>query len=52
MAHYKRRKPRTQIRCAMCTSGRLVKHGVSVAGRGGRANQPKFWPKVEDPTRD
>jgi hypothetical protein len=50
MAHYKRKKPRTKVRCTMCSSGRHVKHGISVAGRGGRANQPAFWPTVKDST--
>lgn len=47
MANHKRKKPRTKVRCILCTSGRHVKGGVSVAGRGGRAVQPKFWPKVD-----
>lgn len=48
MANYKRKKPRSQVRCILCTSGRHVKGGVSVAGRGGRANQPKFWKTIKD----
>ncbi len=46
--NYKRKKPRTAVRCILCTSGRHVKRGVSVAGRGGQANQPRFWPTVKE----
>jgi hypothetical protein len=52
MANYKRKKPRTQVKCTMCTSGRWLKAGKTLLGRGGRAHQPAFWPKVEDSTRD
>lgn len=48
MANYKRKKPRSQVRCTMCTSGRMLKAGKTVVGRGGRAAQPAFWPSIKD----
>lgn len=48
--NYKRKKPRTKVRCILCTGGRYTKGGESVTGRGGRAVQPKFWPTIKDST--
>lgn len=49
MANFKRKKPRSQVKCLLCTSGRLAKNSLSKGvGRGGRANQRKFWPTVKD----
>ena len=43
MANYKRKKPRSQVRCTMCTDARQGKDD----GRHPRKSK-KFWPKVED----
>jgi hypothetical protein len=48
MANFKRKKSRQRVRCLICTNGRMVKAGRSITQRGGRANQPKFWPTIKD----
>lgn len=45
MANYKRKKPRTSVRCGLCTDARAK--GNKQAGRWARKSK-KFWPKVED----
>lgn len=49
MANFKRKKPRAQVKCLICTSGRFAKNSLSKGvGRGGRASQRKFWPTIKE----
>jgi len=53
MANYKRKRPRAQVRCTMCTSGRVEGNSRNLnkgVGRGPRASKPGFWPTVKDST--
>jgi len=51
MANYKRKKPRNQVRCVLCTSGRVGGNSRNLhkgVGRGPRASHPGFWPTIKD----
>lgn len=44
MANYKRKKPRSAVRCGMCTDARTK--GNKQNGRWARKSK-KFWPKID-----
>lgn len=50
--NYKRKKPRTQVRCVSCTPIRKRMNGKRddglIAGRTRVRQGKKFWPKAEE----